>query len=167
VNRATAAATRRDQRPDCKQICIGLVVTSEGLPVAYEVFAGNRADVTTLEDMVKLLKQDAEGRACALEIAQRTIGWKLRVQPSLNTSILEQIRNFSWQKAYFRANRAKVRLGAIAVDRRVVHRKVGYEERRGPEMARRRLMIREKEGGKVKRAGLSIQPGRKFECRAS
>jgi transposase len=38
----------RDQRPDCKQMCIGLVCTPEGLPLAYEVFAGNRTDVTTV-----------------------------------------------------------------------------------------------------------------------
>jgi hypothetical protein len=29
---------------DCKQVCIGLVVTREGIPLGYEVFAGNRAD---------------------------------------------------------------------------------------------------------------------------
>ncbi|MFA5187570.1 MAG: hypothetical protein WC551_13910 [Patescibacteria group bacterium] len=32
----------RDQRPDCKQVCIGLVVTPEGLPLAHEVFAGTK-----------------------------------------------------------------------------------------------------------------------------
>src|SRR3989304_1376711 len=32
----------RDSRPDCKQICIGLVVTKEGIPLGYEVFEGNR-----------------------------------------------------------------------------------------------------------------------------
>jgi len=47
----------RDSRPDCKQVCIGLVVTPEGLPVGYEVFAGNRTDVTTLEDIVKLMEE--------------------------------------------------------------------------------------------------------------
>ncbi len=31
----------RDKRPDCKQVNIGLVVTPEGLPIGYEVFAGN------------------------------------------------------------------------------------------------------------------------------
>ena len=35
----------RDHRSDCKQVCIGLVVTRSGLPVAYEVFDGNRSDV--------------------------------------------------------------------------------------------------------------------------
>ena len=42
----------RDQRPDCKQVCIALVVSREGLPLGYEVFAGNRSDVTTVEEMV-------------------------------------------------------------------------------------------------------------------
>ncbi len=46
----------RDNRPDCKQVCIGLVVNRDGLPVGYEVFAGNRRDVTTLEDMVELME---------------------------------------------------------------------------------------------------------------
>jgi transposase len=47
----------RDNRPDCKQVCIGLVVTPEGLPLAYEVFAGNRSDVTTVEDIVDLMEK--------------------------------------------------------------------------------------------------------------
>jgi transposase len=42
----------RDHRSDCKQVCIGLVVTRDGFPLAYEVFAGNRSDVTTVEAMV-------------------------------------------------------------------------------------------------------------------
>lgn len=46
----------RDNRPDCKQVCIGLVVTPEGLPLAYELFAGNRADVTTVEQIVELME---------------------------------------------------------------------------------------------------------------
>lgn len=47
----------RDQRSDCKQVCIGLVCTPEGLPLAYEVFAGNRADVTTVEQIVTLMEK--------------------------------------------------------------------------------------------------------------
>jgi transposase len=43
----------RDKRGDCKQVCIALLVTRDGLPVGYEVFAGNRPDVTTLEDIVE------------------------------------------------------------------------------------------------------------------
>lgn len=42
----------RDHRPDCKQVCIALVVTREGVPLGYEVFDGNRVDVTTVEEIV-------------------------------------------------------------------------------------------------------------------
>jgi transposase len=52
----------RDKRPDCKQVCIGLVVTLGGLPLAYEVFAGNRSDVTTVEEIVDLM-ESKYGRA--------------------------------------------------------------------------------------------------------
>ena len=55
-NELAARGYSRDHRPDCKQVCIGLVVTPEGLPVAYEVFAGNRTDVTTVPEMVQLLE---------------------------------------------------------------------------------------------------------------
>ncbi len=47
----------RDHRPDGKQVCIGLVVTPEGLPLAYEVFDGNRSDVTTVEEIVELMER--------------------------------------------------------------------------------------------------------------
>lgn len=46
----------RDKRPDCKQVCIGLVVTRCGMPVGYEVFAGNTADVTTVEEIVEKME---------------------------------------------------------------------------------------------------------------
>ena len=47
----------RDHRPDCKQVCIALVVTREGLPLGYEVFAGHRADVTTVEEIVEAMEE--------------------------------------------------------------------------------------------------------------
>jgi lipocalin len=43
----------RDHRPDCKQVCIALVVSREGMPLGYEVFAGDRTDVTTVEEIVE------------------------------------------------------------------------------------------------------------------
>ncbi|MDP2659506.1 MAG: hypothetical protein Q8R28_02090 [Dehalococcoidia bacterium] len=46
----------RDHRPDCKQVCIALVVSKEGLPLGFDVFAGNRADVTTVEDIVRKIE---------------------------------------------------------------------------------------------------------------
>jgi transposase len=42
----------RDHRSDCKQVCIALVVTREGMPLGYQVFAGNTVDVTTVEEIV-------------------------------------------------------------------------------------------------------------------
>ena len=56
-NPQAARGYSRDNRPDCKQVCIGLVVNPEGLPLAYEVFAGNRADVTTVPDMVQVMEE--------------------------------------------------------------------------------------------------------------
>ena len=61
----------RDKRPDCKQVNIGLVVTPEGgLPIGYEVFEGNRADVTTVEDMVRLM-EDKYGKAKRIWVMDR------------------------------------------------------------------------------------------------
>jgi hypothetical protein len=39
----------RDHRPDCKQVLIALVVTFDGFPLGYEVFAGNTHDSRTLQ----------------------------------------------------------------------------------------------------------------------
>ena len=47
----------RDGRPDCVQVCIALVVTPEGLPLAYEVFDGNRTDVTTVDEIVEAMRE--------------------------------------------------------------------------------------------------------------
>ena len=46
----------RDHRPDCQQVCLALVVSREGLPLGYEVFAGNRVDVTTVEHIVSTME---------------------------------------------------------------------------------------------------------------
>jgi transposase len=47
----------RDQRSDCKQVCIALVVTREGIPLGYEIFPGNRNDVTTVEEIVETIEE--------------------------------------------------------------------------------------------------------------
>ena len=59
----------RDHRPDCKQVCIALVVSREGLPLGYEVFDGNRADVTTVEDIVEKIESQygAAGRIWVMD----------------------------------------------------------------------------------------------------
>jgi transposase len=47
----------RDRRSDCVQVIVALVVTPEGLPLAYEMFPGNTADKTTLRDMLQLIQK--------------------------------------------------------------------------------------------------------------
>lgn len=47
----------RDGRPDCKQICIGLVVSRDGMPLGYEIFAGNRHDSTTMEEILETMER--------------------------------------------------------------------------------------------------------------
>ena len=52
----------RDHRPDCVQVIIALIITPDGLPLAYEVLPGNTADKTTLKDF--LVRIEAQyGRA--------------------------------------------------------------------------------------------------------
>ena len=46
----------RDHRPDCKQVCIALVVTFDGFPLGYEVFAGNTHDSRTLQSIVTTME---------------------------------------------------------------------------------------------------------------
>lgn len=55
-NELAAYGYSRDHRPDCKQVCIGLVVSREGFPLGYEVFAGNRTDVTTVQEIVECME---------------------------------------------------------------------------------------------------------------
>jgi transposase len=56
-NTLAARGYSRDHRSDRKQVCIGLVVSREGFPLGYEVFAGNRRDATTLQEVVKRMEE--------------------------------------------------------------------------------------------------------------
>jgi transposase len=60
----------RDSRPDCVQVCIGLVATPEGLPLAFEIFDGNRTDVTTLIEIVDTMEKKY-GKARRLWVLDR------------------------------------------------------------------------------------------------
>ncbi len=60
----------RDSRPDCLQVCIGLVVTTDGIPLGYEVFAGNRNDATTVEEIVMAMEKKY-GRADRVWVMDR------------------------------------------------------------------------------------------------
>lgn len=62
----------RDKRSDCVQVIVALVVTPEGLPLAYEMFPGNTADKTTLRDMLQLI-QKRYGQAQRVWVMDRGI----------------------------------------------------------------------------------------------
>jgi len=55
-NEQAARGYSRDHRGDCKQVCIALVVSKYGMPLAYEVFDGNRNDSTTVEEIVESIE---------------------------------------------------------------------------------------------------------------
>ena len=60
----------RDSRPDCVQVCIGLVVTPDGIPLGYEVFAGNRHDSKTVQEIIQQMEQKY-GRARRVWVMDR------------------------------------------------------------------------------------------------
>ena len=62
----------RDHRPDCVQVVIALVVTPEGLPLAYEVLPGNTADKTTLREFLSRIEQQY-GKARRIWLMDRGI----------------------------------------------------------------------------------------------
>ena len=63
----------RDNRPDCKQLCIALVVTKEGVPLGYEIFDGNRTDITTVEEVVSTMERRF-GKADRVWVMDRGMG---------------------------------------------------------------------------------------------
>lgn len=71
-NRMLRRGYSRDHRPDCKQLVLALVVNPEGFPCSYEVFDGNRADVTTLQTMLRVLERKY-GRARRVWVFDRGI----------------------------------------------------------------------------------------------
>ena len=70
ANEAARYGYSRDKRSDCKQVCIGLVVSREGVPLGYEVFAGNRADVSTVQEIVEKIEAQY-GRAQRVWVMDR------------------------------------------------------------------------------------------------
>ncbi len=62
----------RDKRPDCVQVVIALVVTTEGYPLAYEVMAGNTSDKTTLKQFLEKIEK-LHGKANRVWVMDRGI----------------------------------------------------------------------------------------------
>lgn len=69
----------RDKRGDCKQVCIGLVVSRCGMPLGYELFAGNRRDVTTVEEIVETMEK-RYGKANRIWIMDRGMICQANIQ---------------------------------------------------------------------------------------
>jgi transposase len=62
----------RDHRPDCEQIVIALIVNHEGFPFSYETFDGNRADVSTMETILRMVERKY-GKARRIWVLDRGI----------------------------------------------------------------------------------------------
>jgi len=62
----------RDHRPDCEQMVIALIVNSEGFPFSYETFDGNRADVSTMEAILRMVERKY-GKARRIWVMDRGI----------------------------------------------------------------------------------------------
>ena len=80
----------RDKRSDCVQVIVALVVTPEGLPLAYEMFPGNTADKTTLRGMLQLI-QKSYGQAERIWVMDRGIPTE---------AVLEELRQSEAKVSY-------------------------------------------------------------------
>jgi len=68
----------RDHRPDCKQVNIAVIVSREGIPLGHEVFAGNVADVKTLQQIVEAVER-RYGKAQRIWVMDRGLSSKKNV----------------------------------------------------------------------------------------
>jgi transposase len=62
----------RDHRQDCEQMVIALIVNNEGFPFSYETFDGNRADVSTMETILRMVERKY-GKARRIRVFDRGI----------------------------------------------------------------------------------------------
>jgi len=70
----------RDQRPDCKQVVIGLVLDREGFPKAYEIFDGNRQDRSSVDEMLQTLEQRTGRKGGGTVIVDRGMAFDENLQ---------------------------------------------------------------------------------------
>ena len=70
----------RDQRPDCKQVVIGLVLDREGFPKAHEVFDGNRQDRSSVDEMLQTLEQRTGRKGGGTVIVDRGMAFDENLQ---------------------------------------------------------------------------------------
>jgi transposase len=90
----------RDKRPDCKQVVIALIVTPAGLPLAYEVMAGNTSEKTTLRAFLDSIESQY-GKARRVWLMDRGIPTE---------ALLQEIRTSRQETFYLvGTSRAKVK----------------------------------------------------------
>jgi transposase len=90
----------RDKRPDCKQVVIALIVTPAGLPLAYEVMAGNTSEKTTLRGFLDSIESQY-GKARRVWLMDRGIPTE---------ALLQEIRTSRQETFYLvGTSRAKVK----------------------------------------------------------
>ena len=70
ANKSAQRGYSRDQRSDCKQVCIGLLVSKDGMPFGYEIFPGNKNDSKTVEEIVNVMEA-RHGRAQRIWVMDR------------------------------------------------------------------------------------------------
>ena len=92
----------RDKRPDCVQVVIGLIVTPEGFPLAYEVMPGNTADKTTLKAFLQKIETQY-GKAQRIWVMDRGIPTE---------AVLEQMRQ-SQPPVFYLVGTPKARLSQL------------------------------------------------------
>jgi transposase len=70
----------RDQRPDCKQVVIGLVLDREGFPKAHEAFDGNRQGQSSVDEMLQALEQRTGRKGRGTVIVDRGMAFDEKLQ---------------------------------------------------------------------------------------
>lgn len=70
----------RDQRPDCKQVVIGLVLDRDGFPKAHEIFDGNRQDRSSVDEMLQTLEQRTGRKGGGTVIVDRGMAFDENLQ---------------------------------------------------------------------------------------
>jgi len=72
VNPMMRRGYSRDHRPDCEQLVLALIVNQDGFPFSYELFDGNRADVSTVEAILRTVERK-HGKARRVWIFDRGV----------------------------------------------------------------------------------------------
>jgi transposase len=96
----------RDKRSDCVQVVIGLIVTPEGFPLAYEVLPGNTSDKTTLRKFLRKIEEQY-GKAERIWLMDRGIPTE---------EVLSEMRSSTPVPIYYLVGTPKGRLSKLEAD---------------------------------------------------